>query len=324
MSQSAGPTQPPDVPLGRLTQVDPREVWAHEAHQFTPWLLANGDRLADALGIELELTSREYAVGGFSLDIIGRDITHNKVLIVENQLTDSDHSHLGQLMTYAAGTSAATIVWVAPRFRDEHRQALQWLNEHTDEDTHFFGVEVEVVRIGDSVPAPLFNVVAQPNDWQKAVKAGAASVGSAKGAVYQAFWTKHLERMHAAHPDWTQARSAPAQNWLAIRSGVSGCHASANFTADGRLRHEFYIDRATQEECKALFDHLFAQRETFEARYGRPLEWDRLDHRKASRVADYIDADVMDEDRHGDYLAFLLDAGVRLRAALAQVSVDGS
>jgi hypothetical protein len=89
------------------------------------------------------------------------------VLIVENQLGESDHGHLGQLLTYAAGTAASTIIWITTRFRDEHRQALTWLNEHSDRDTHFFGVELEVVRIGDSAPAPLFKVVALPNDWQK-------------------------------------------------------------------------------------------------------------------------------------------------------------
>lgn len=109
--------------LGRLERVDPRAVWPNEAHDFTPWLLANGDRLADALGIELELTARKHAVGGYSLDLLGRDLAHDAVLIVENQLADSDHGHLGQLLTYAAGTGAATIVWIAPRFPGRTRRA---------------------------------------------------------------------------------------------------------------------------------------------------------------------------------------------------------
>lgn len=306
--------------LGRLESVDAREVWAHEAHDFTPWLLANGDRLAESLGIELELTAREHAVGGFSLDIIGRDLTHDAVLIVENQLADSDHSHLGQLLTYAAGTGAATIVWIAPRFRDEHRQALQWLNDSTGEDTHFFAVEVSVVRIGDSAPAPLFNVVAQPNDWQKAVKAvTAAGSGGGKAPLYQAFWARYLEELQSKHPGWSRARSAPAQNWFPTATGVSGVIYSASFAASGRVRYELYIDRPTQEECKALYDHLHAQRAQFEAAYGRPLDWDRLDHRKACRIADYIDGDVADASCHERVLAFFDDAGTRMRRAVAAV-----
>src|SRR5215472_759112 len=182
--------------LGRLEQVNPRSIWAHEALNFTPWLAQNADRLADALGIELELEDTERAVGGYSLDIIGQDQTNGVVLIVENQLGDSDHGHLGQLLTYAAGTAASTIVWITTRFRDEHRQALTWLNEHTDQDTHFFGVELEVVRIGSSAPAPLFKVVALPNDWQKSVRASTVSAGGGgRNELYRQFWAKLLERI---------------------------------------------------------------------------------------------------------------------------------
>jgi hypothetical protein len=174
--------------LGKLEQVDPRSVWVHEAHHFTPWLLANADRLADALGIDLELEAAEHAVGGYSLDLVGRDITNDAVLIVENQLAGTDHSHLGQVLTYAAGTGAATIIWIATSFREEHRQALDWLNENTGEETHFFGIELQVVRIGESAHAPLFNVVVQPNDWQKQVRATTRTgAATGRGALYLEF-----------------------------------------------------------------------------------------------------------------------------------------
>lgn len=165
--------------LGRLKEVPARSIWTNEARHFTPWLLANADGLGEALGIELELTSAEHAVGGYSLDLIGRDLTNDAVLIVENQLEGTDHSHLGQILTYAAGTGASTIVWLATSFREEHRQALDWLNEQTAEDIHFFGVQISLVRIGDSVPAPLLTVVAKPNDWQKQVRPWPAPEASA-------------------------------------------------------------------------------------------------------------------------------------------------
>lgn len=135
--------------LGRLRRVPPREVWPHEARDFTPWLLENVDVLSDLLGMELVLDVAEHPVGGFSLDLLGRDETTGRVVIVENQLDVSDHTHLGQILTYAAGTNPATIVWITTGFRPEHRAALDWLNERTDEETRFFGVEIEVVQIDD-------------------------------------------------------------------------------------------------------------------------------------------------------------------------------
>lgn len=308
--------------LGRLEPVDPRSIWPHEAVNFTPWLAGNADRLAEALGIELEFEATEHAVGGYALDIFGRDLTNGVVLIVENQLGDSDHAHLGQLLTYAAGTAASTIVWITTRFRDEHRQALTWLNEHTDQDTHFFGVELEVVRIGESAPAPLFKVVALPNDWQKSVRASTAGAAAgSKSELYRQFWTKLLARIKAEHPSWTRA-TAPAQNWLWLTSPIRGCGISSVFGSKGKIRQELYIDRSTADQCLAVFHALQAQRTEFEAAYGRPLEWDPLDGRKACRIYELAEGDVQDEAEHDKYIEFFIDAGERFRKAIA--SVDGA
>lgn len=138
--------------LGRLEIVELRSGWNDEARDFTPWLFNNADVLSDALGIDVELTAKEYLVGGYSLDLLGRDLTNDCTLIVENQLEASDHGHLGQVMTYAGGTDASTIVWVAARFRQEHLAAIEWLNDRTDEDTRVFAVEIGLRRIGDSAP----------------------------------------------------------------------------------------------------------------------------------------------------------------------------
>src|SRR5689334_7361750 len=151
--------------LGRVTSVPVREVWPHEAHDFTRWMLANADVLSDVLGIDLELTHNEHRVGDFSLDLLGVDRVTGERVIVENQLEQSDHGHLGQILTYAGGTDPTTIVWCAPSFRDEHRAAIDWINERTDENTRFFAVEVAAVKIDESRPAPMFKLVAQPNDW---------------------------------------------------------------------------------------------------------------------------------------------------------------
>ncbi len=307
--------------LGRLESVDPRTIWPHEAQNFTPWLFENADRLAEALGIEVDLEATEEPVGGYYLDILGRDQSHGVVLIVENQLGDSDHTHLGQLLTYAAGTDAATIVWITTRIRDEHRQALTWLNEHTDTDTYFFGVEVEVVRIGTSAPAPLFNVVVMPNDWQKAAKrTGQQAAGGAKAELYREFWTKLLDRMKAEHPTWTRA-SPPAQNWLWISSPIRGC--GVNHVFGHRVaRNELYIDRATPEECHEVFDRLHDRKDEFESAYGRQLDWDRMEGRKACKISEQRPADVANTAEHPQYVDFFMDGATRFRNAIASVAGD--
>lgn len=304
--------------LGRLEPIDPRSIWRHEALNFTPWLAQNADRLADALGIELEVEATEHPVGGYSLDIFGKDQTNDVVLIVENQLGESDHGHLGQLLTYAAGTAASTIVWITTRFRDEHRQALTWLNEHSDQDTHFFGVELDVVRIGDSAPAPLFKVVALPNDWQKSVRAATAGPTSGKNEIYRLFWAKLLDRIKSEHPAWTRAVGRP-QNWLWLTSPIRGCGLNPVFGSKGKIRQELYIDRSTPEQCRAVFDALNARCQEFEAAYGRQLEWDPLEGRKACRISESADGDVQNESEHEEYIEFFMDAGERFRRAISAV-----
>jgi hypothetical protein len=159
------------APLGRLEKVELRRAWENEAHDFTPWL-AQPDNLAllgKAIGRDLEAHAKEQSVGAFKADILCREIATDAWVIIENQLEKTDHSHLGQLLTYAAGLNAVTIIWVAERFTDEHRAALDWLNQHTPEQIAFFGLEVELWRIGDSPLAPKFNVVCKPNDWARNV-----------------------------------------------------------------------------------------------------------------------------------------------------------
>lgn len=215
----------------------------HEAIDFTPWLLNNADALGSALGIDLELTAAEHPVGGFSLDLIGRDLTNNCVLIVENQLAGTDHAHLGQLITYAAGTEAGTIVWVASSFREEHRQALDFLNDLAGRDARLFAVQMWAVRIGPSPAAPLFELRAQPNDWHAVVAAGARTTSELAGKpqLYVAFWTRFLERLARERPTWSRARKPQAANWIAMPSPFKGLsYYSASFAQGGKPRSELY------------------------------------------------------------------------------------
>jgi hypothetical protein len=312
------------VELGDIEPVEPRAVWANEARDFTPWLLSNSERLGRALGIELELHAAEHPVGGYSLDLIGHDLTNDAVLMVENQLESTDHTHLGQVLTYASGTGATTIVWIATAFRDEHRQALDWLNEQTGEDIHFFGVVLSLVRIGTSAPAPLFEVVAKPNDWQKRVRSSTrAGSASARSEKYRSFWAEYLDRQAAEHSDWGRRGTPQPANWMSFGGPFQGTQINPSFAQGRRLRHELYIDRGDGDANLALFEFLRDRRQVIEDAYGLPLEFDSIDGKRACRIAAYrADGTIEDEDHWSDYLDWFLDAGERLRRALAVVAAD--
>jgi len=312
----------PTEDLGTLERVEPSSLWNHEAHDFTPWLLANAEGLADALGIDLEFEDSEHPVGTFALDLVGRDTTNDTILIVENQLAGTDHSHLGQILTYAAGTGASTIVWIATSFREEHRQALDWLNEETGQGTHFFGVVIEAFKIGDSRPAPHFKVVAQPNEWQKVVRSAAkGQKESTKSPLYAKFWEALLARLVDEGLAWTRRRPGDTvfgENWIDMPSKIRGASLNFSFARGGRLRNELYIDSGSQEDNDRTFEALATQREKIERAYGGPLEFEQLEGRRASRVADYTDGDVVEEDRHDEFIEWFLDSGRRLRRALSE------
>jgi hypothetical protein len=305
--------------LGKLEAVDPRSVWQHEAHDFTPWLLEHADALADVLGIDLELTANEHPVGGFALDLIGKDLTNDCVLIVENQLAMTDHPHLGQILTYAAGTDAATIVWTATSFREEHRQALDWLNNLSGDGARFFGVEIGAVRIGDSPIAPLFTLRAQPNDWHAQLSAVAKSSAqdSGKGQLYRQFWGLFLERVHKDRPSWTRAKIPPAANWLAMPSPIKGTQMGVNFTQNEKIRTELYIDSGDGEDNARIFEELQKHKDEIELQFGAPMSWEPMPNRRACRIAVYDSGDVTQSDSYKDYIEWFIEVGTRFRAALS-------
>lgn len=305
--------------LGKLEQVDPRKVWQHEAYDFTPWLLSNAEALADVLGIDLELTANEHPVGGYSLDLIGKDLTNDCVLIVENQLASTDHSHLGQTLTYAAGTDAATIVWIATNFREEHRQALDWLNNLAGDNARFFGIEIRAVRIGDSPVAPMFAMRAQPNDWHATLSAvaKASSQTTGKGQLYKSFWTKFLERVHLERPAWTKAKIPTDANWMTMPSPIKGTVIGVNFTQHDQLRTEVYIDSGDGELNMKIFEALREHQDLLEQAFTEALSWEDLPGKRACRVATYRAGAVTNADEHDQYISWFIDAGSRLRDGLA-------
>jgi len=167
-----------DIRFDRLIDLPLREAWRHEALDFTPWLAQNIDHLSDAIGVPLELTGTEVAVESFSADILARNPVDDSIVLIENQLEITDHTHLGQIMTYLAGLEAQTVIWIAPAFRSPHLSAIRWLNEHTSDGFSFFAVKARVVRIGDSPFAPIFEVVEKPDRWQRKLKTETATRSS--------------------------------------------------------------------------------------------------------------------------------------------------
>ena len=303
---------PASASLGTLTSVSTRTIWKNEQLDFTPWLLANAGELGRVLGMKLSITAAEHPVGGFALDLIGTDEANGERVIIENQLEQTDHGHLGQLLTYAGGTEPANIVWIATKFRPEHRAALDWLNTRTDEATRFFGVEVSVVRIGPSPSAPLFQLVVQPNDWGKKVKASADGRTELQLA-YARFWTDWLDR---AQPEgWTKTSKGPLNNWLDMPSGTTGITYGCVFGKGGAYSELFFGDPSPAVN-EARFTWLEGRQAALQTSYGSPIEFESLAGKKGARVYEFREASFADESRWDEYGQFFLDAQRRLRAAI--------
>lgn len=286
--------------LGALTEVDLRRVWNDEARDFTPWLKENIDRLNEALGLDIEITEREGPVGSFAVDLVGQDLSSGRTVIIENQLEPTDHAHLGQLLTYAAGREAKIVIWISPQFREEHRQALDWLNANTGEDQAFFGVEIKLVRIDNSRPAPLFRLVSQPNEWQKTVASPKAI--SSRAEAYQVFWQRLLEKLKERAPGLTNAQKGLPQNWYNIGAGRSGFAYGAAFKQKGRFGVELCIDVGEKEKNKQFFDQFYKEKDRIEQELGMPLNWDRLDDARLSRVGTYREGTIDSSETELDEL----------------------
>ena len=275
--------------LGNIQRVSLREVWPNEAQDFTPWLAGNIDKLGNALGMELEAQEAEAPVGPFSLDILARETGNGRPVIIENQLEPTNHDHLGKLLTYAAGYDAYAVVWLTREFRDEYRQALDWLNQRTGENTEFFGVVVEAWRIDDSRPAPHFNLVVTPNDWQKqsfssVLQGGGTDNISERTERYRQFFQDLVDILREQH-QFTNARKGGARSWYSFSSGSSKIGYWANFSQGRIASVEVYIDRDDGEWNNGLFDRLMERKEGIEAALGEPLVWEPLETRRACRIA---------------------------------------
>ncbi len=294
------------VNLGEIEKVDLREVWPHEAQDFTPWLAENIEKLGEEIGLDLELRSTEASVGKFFLDILAYDLGSNGLVVIENQLEVTNHNHLGKLLTYAAGYDAYAVVWLTREFRDEHTKALNWLNQRNGEGPKFFGVVVEAWRIDNSRPAPFFKLAAMPNNWQKQNVSTRRKKGTSSaldisaldiGERYRLFFQRLIDDLRNNHK-FTHARRAQAQNWYSFRSGTPGVLYIAWFTLYGNARVDVYIESGCRGVGAAsVYAVLEARKESIESSLEESLLWQSGGIFQESRIGTMRDGWI-DDDAH--------------------------
>lgn len=289
-----------DQTLGHLKRVELREIWADEAKDFTPWLALaeNIAVLAETLGIDIEVEAQEKVVGPFRADILCKDINTDTLVLIENQLERTDHKHLGQLLTYAAGLQAVTIVWVSANFTDEHRATLDWLNKITDENFRFFGLEVELWRIGDSLAAPKFNVVSKPNDWSRQAARAFSDSGLSETKIKQReYWDKFHTVLDSTPGPIAGNRKPQPQHGMRYGIGRSGfCLRATMLRQKNQIQAELYIAGDEQKKFFALIEQ---QKEQIEEELGYSLEWEKLPTRKYCRIS--ICLNEVDPDDESDW-----------------------
>jgi len=289
--------------LSRIKMVDLRTAWKKEAADFTEWLALeeNMALLSDELGIEIKLKETEASVGRFSVDILAEEENTGRKIIIENQLEMSNHDHLGKIITYASGYDAGVIIWIVKDARDEHKQAVDWLNEHTDEDINFFIVKMELWQIDKSPLAPKFHIISKPNEWAKALKkSGMGALTDAK-VLQLDFWNKFKEYAVSNNTKLRLRKTSP-QHWYDISIGSRDAHLSLTVnTREDLIACEVFIS-----DSKELFNKLFSFKREIENELGHKLEWMELPNKKASRIKISKDADINNTENWDKYFQWLM------------------
>ncbi len=257
--------------LGEIKQVALRKIWGNEAYDFTPWLSENMERIGEAIGIELEFESMEVSVGPYSADILAKDMGTDRFVVIENQLEKTNHDHLGKCITYASVLDASAVVWIASKFTEEHKKALDWLNDHTSDEIGFYGVKVELWQIDNSQPAVRFNVISSPNAVvRQATKRKEQGELSATRKVQLEFWTAFRERLTTIGK-FRSLQTPRPQYWFDVALGKSGVHLSNTFNTDkNEIGLRVYIGNKQVDKWLPYFE---SQRELIEKELGSKLEW---------------------------------------------------
>jgi hypothetical protein len=283
--------------IGMLEEIDIRELWKHEQYNFSNWLAEpeNISYLNDILGLTLVDINKEMYVGSYRCDIVAKDEANDTTVIIENQLEETNHDHLGKIITYASGLDAKVVVWIVKKAKEEHRSAIEWLNNNTRSGIDFFLLEIHAYRIGDSDPAPKFEIIEQPNDFIKYSKISAAASEYNKSQSERiVFWTRLNESIIARGKPFN-TRKPSTDHWYNVAIGSSSCCISvALVNSDSFVGIELYIPKN-----KALFDELYKHKDEIDQLINLELDWERLDGKKASRIRHKIYG--LDFDNHDNY-----------------------
>ena len=298
--------------LGTLKKItDLRSIWPHEALNFTPGVAENVDLLADAVGLDITVDETESSVGDFNVDIYASETGTDRKIIIENQLEDTDHDHLGKLITYASGKGADVVIWVVKHAREEHKAAVEWLNNHTDDKIGFFLCEIKLFQIGDSQIAPAFTVVERPNDWTKEIRktASANSTQQQRLEYWQAF--NDYAFTDANFSRIFNKRKPTTDHWMDFSIGSSACHiAVSQIQKRKAVDVELYIN-----DDKELFKSLFAHKDEIEKNMEMELEWKELPERKASRILIEKTVDLDDRATWPEQFDYIMDTCIKMKRA---------
>ena len=298
--------------LGTLKKItDLRSIWPHEALNFTPWVAENVDLPADAVGLDITVDETESSVGDFNVDIYASETGTDRKIIIENQLEDTDHDHLGKLITYASGKGADVVIWVVKHAREEHKAAVEWLNNHTDDKIGFFLCEIKLFQIGDSQIAPAFTVVERPNDWTKEIRktASANSTQQQRLEYWQAF--NDYAFTDANFSRIFNKRKPTTDHWMDFSIGSSACHiAVSQIQKRKAVDVELYIN-----DDKELFKSLFAHKDEIEKNMEMELEWKELPERKASRILIEKTVDLDDRATWPEQFDYIMDTCIKMKRA---------
>lgn len=297
--------------IGKLERVALREVWKHEEYDLTTWLEENPEVLNEVLDFNVVSAERETAAGDFRLDLIGETEDGRKV-VIENQLERSNHDHLGKVLTYLAALEADAAVWIVKDPRAEHIKAITWLNERTD--TPFYLIQLEAVRIGDSLPAPLLHKIVGPSEEASAI-GEVKKEDSERHRIRHRFWTRLLDE--ASNVSKLHARISPSRDsWVNAGAGTSGIHWVYKVRKH-ETSVELSISQRDPQANLAVFDALASHREEIESAFGARLSWLRLEGKRVCRISyDIHEGGWRDEEKWPRAIQATVDAMIRLEAAL--------
>lgn len=283
--------------IGKLEEVDIRELWKHEQYDFSEWLSKkeNIENLNEILGLTLVDISKETYVGSYRCDLFAKDETTGIKVIIENQLEMSNHDHLGKIITYASGLDAKVVVWIVKEAREEHRSAIEWLNNNTNSNVNFFLIEIHAYKIGNSDNAPMFQVIEQPNDFIKNNKSTNSNDTMNKSQSQRLEFWNQFNNVLVERGKPFNIRKATTDHWYNVAIGTSDAHIDITLVnKDSVIGVELYIT-----DNKGLFDKLYQKKDEIENDLGFKLDWRRLNNSKASRIVTFIKG--LNFDDHSNY-----------------------